>query len=99
MTAPTRARTTRNQPFGLPLIPRRTREEDERAQIQFMVWRLELFMRDAHAPKRAKQFRLVCETAWKGGAPYARMCEIIEEHMIGFLAAQAQTIQSIYNEK
>lgn len=99
MTAPPRARTTRPH-FGLPTIPRRTAEKEERRQIQYLVWRLEAFLNDARASKRrVAEFREACEAAWTGGATYARMCEIIEEHMTGFLAAQANGIQSIYNEK
>lgn len=98
MTAPPRARARQPIP-GLPTIPPKSRENDERDQIQFLVWRLELFLRDAGAKKRAKAFRSTCDKAWASGAPYVRMVEIIEEQMTGFLAAQANTIQTIFNEK
>lgn len=98
MTAATRPART-STPV-LPRIPRRTGEARERAQIQFMIWRLGLFLKDAGASmERRQEFRDRLVTAWRNGMPYEGMCRLIEEEMAGFLAKQVSNIQSIFNEK
>lgn len=87
-------------PTGLPAIPMRTGEEREREQIQYLIWRLGLFLKDAGASmERREEFRNTIVAAWRRGTPYAGMVRLIEEQMNGFLAKQVANIQSIYNEK
>lgn len=99
MTAATRQ--GRSTVPELPLIPRRTGNETrERAQVQFLMWRCGLFLKDAGASRRRqKEFSEETAAAWRRGVSYEGMCRLIEGHMNGFLAKQAFNIQTIFNEK
>lgn len=99
MTAATRQ--GRSTVPELPLIPRRTGSEArERAQIQYLMWRCGLFLKDAGASRRRqKEFSDSTATAWRNGKSYEELCRLIESHMNGFLAKQAFNIQTIFNEK
>jgi hypothetical protein len=84
----------------LPLIPRRNGEARERAQVQYLMWRCGLFLKDAGAShRRRKEFSDSMSTAWRNGESYEQLCRRIEGHMNGFLAKQAFNIQTIFNEK
>ena len=110
MSAPTRS-GTRSPANGLPVIPRRSSpaqrpsneretERKEREQVQFLIWRLGMFLKDAGASKdKRKAFHDDLVGRWARGATYEEMCRAIEDRMNGFLAQQVKTIQAIYNEK
>jgi hypothetical protein len=109
MQMPAPAKTGTRSPFDLPRIPRvsqpgesvgATTESDEYNQVQHLVWRLDLFLKDANASKeRRKEFTDELTRMRSRGAPYEQLVAKIEEHMNGFLAAQLKNIQMLYREK
>lgn len=102
MSAPARQRY-RPVPEKLPTFPVITRHDTEgrqRGQIQYLTWRLNMWLVDHGAPKeQRRKFMGLVKDYWATTGDYPGTCTRIESVINQYVQAQLLQIQAIYNEK
>lgn len=91
----------RPDPATLPVLPRITRlivERNQREQISYLIWRLEVLVSDTVGKEQGKKLGLNLR-AFYAKAGYEDMVRHIEHMMDTYLRSVVVTIQSIYDEK
>jgi hypothetical protein len=102
MSAPART-AFRPVPQRLPTFPVITRHDTEprqRGQVQYLTWRLGMWLKDHGVPKAQRmQFHRSVKEYWGRTGDYHGTCTAIESIMNGILEAQLHQIQAIYNDR
>jgi hypothetical protein len=86
--------------FRLPRIPRLRDESAQRGQVQYLAWRLDMYLKDHGAPRadRKRWMQWVSDRRAEG-APYDEIIGVMEVAIGQHLQNQFRQIQAIYNER
>lgn len=82
-----------------PRIPRLTKEHRQRAQLDYLRWRLDMYLKDYGAIRsdRKRWMSMLAEVRKRSG--YEDVLATIEAIISEHLTKQLNQIQSIYNER
>lgn len=86
-------------PARYPRIPRLTKERRQQAQVDYLVWRLDMYLKDYGALRsdRKRWMSMLAEVRKRSG--YEDVLATIEAIISEHLTKQLNQIQSIYNER
>lgn len=83
-----------------PRIPRLTKEHRQRAQLDYLRWRLDMYLKDYGATRSdRKRWMSQLDSVRSMGLGYDSVCSQIEAIINAHLTKQLSQIQSIYNER
>lgn len=82
-----------------PVITRRETTNRQIGQITYLIWRLDMFLKDRDVPKeqRREQIQRI-RKVWARGS-YEPTCQAIESVMKAHVQRQLDQIQAIFNER
>lgn len=101
MTAPVR-QTFRPRPERLsefPTITRRETSTRQIGQVTYLLWRLDMFLKDREVPRAKRtEYLTPIRRAWARGN-YEQTCQLFETVMKRFIQQQLDQIQAIFDER
>lgn len=96
MTRPVSDRNT----LRFPSIPRLSRELRQQGQLDYLLWRLDMYLKDHGCPRadRRKWMDRVKEIKAQG-ASYEVIVQLLEDTMRAHFTNQLRQVQAIFNER
>lgn len=86
--------------FRVPRIPRLTREIRQQGQLDYLFWRLDMYLKDHGCPRADRRKWMDRLKAIRAQGPsYEVVVQLMEDTMNAHISNQLRQIQAIYNEK